>query len=815
MRFANPHICPSCGGAITGQPRCPHCDLELTSVEARQLWQTLLQADALLIKARTASQAAAAASAPDPATPVTAPLATVPPARSLSPGSVLLGLGALLLLVAGFIFITVTWGSLGVTGRALVLLAFTATVGALAVWVTGRRLRGSAEALWTVFLGLLTVDWFAAWGQGLFGLDSLPFVVIAVVWSAVTFVACSLIVSRSLTRVGALLVAPMVVGGLAPVVGALALAARLADVADWTPFWVGVAATLYLIPFLARTVRVQHGVAWVLLGAATGIATIFTVAAATVEAVDSPSLRALTTQRHGLPVALVVVAAILAGVIVPRSAAPAVVVAALGTVLLVALPAEDSWAGRGGFVVVSAALIVGALARGKDRWSTGCRAASGIIALGLFVVALPWVSNLLAAVRHGASGHGGADMWSRISNDPVNLGPWWLAFIVFGALTAGTVLLRWWPEASAVRPLLVAPAYMVGGIGVLVVTASAEPPIVLLAAAVVVVGAVLAEAPAKHQVWTFVGPALVTAAPVVPLVSRSATLVVWVAAAIILGAIAARSSNPWRREFSALAGSSWGLGAAGIAAQLAGLEGRFVALSLVGAAVVGLTWVSFLIRERSGRHGVEFGSALVGCVGLAVAIEVSATLSWQALLWTITGAALVALSFAIDDRRFFRWIGSGALGVAYVLRLVASDVGTVEAYTLPFAILLLGAGIWAMLRNNAPSSVRILGPGLTLGLLPSLPMALENPATLRALLLGIGALLVLALGVRQHWKAPFVAGAAVLAALGVANLGPYALAVPRWVLVAAAGAVLLGAGVTWEDRLRDGRAVARYVVTMG
>jgi hypothetical protein len=74
--------------------------------------------------------------------------------------------------------------------------------------------------------------------------------------------------------------------------------------------------------------------------------------------------------------------------------------------------------------------------------------------------------------------------------------------------------------------------------------------------------------------------------------------------------------------------------------------------------------------------------------------------------------------------------------------------------------------------------------------------------------------------VQQAWQAlvvagqPFVAGAVVLAALTLANLGPVALAVPRWTLLAVAGVVLGGAGITWEDRVRDDCAAIRYVGSM-
>jgi hypothetical protein len=36
-------------------------------------------------------------------------------------------------------------------------------------------------------------------------------------------------------------------------------------------------------------------------------------------------------------------------------------------------------------------------------------------------------------------------------------------------------------------------------------------------------------------------------------------------------------------------------------------------------------------------------------------------------------------------------------------------------------------------------------------------------------------------------------------------------AVPRWVLIGAAGALLIAMGITWEQRVRDARRVAGFV----
>jgi hypothetical protein len=101
-----------------------------------------------------------------------------------------------------------------------------------------------------------------------------------------------------------------------------------------------------------------------------------------------------------------------------------------------------------------------------------------------------------------------------------------------------------------------------------------------------------------------------------------------------------------------------------------------------------------------------------------------------------------------------------------------------------------------------------------LRLLPSLPQALLAPTSPRGLALGLVSLAVLALGVRLRWLAPFVAGAVLVGLLLLVQLGPVAVALPRWILIAAAGVSMLGVGMTWESRVRDGRAAARWIGAM-
>jgi hypothetical protein len=86
---------------------------------------------------------------------------TAPPRGAPSAQTLLLGIGALLLVIAGAVFAAVVWDRLGAIGQVAVMLLTTTGVGALAVRLR-HRLAGTAEALAVVAAGLATVDLIAA-----------------------------------------------------------------------------------------------------------------------------------------------------------------------------------------------------------------------------------------------------------------------------------------------------------------------------------------------------------------------------------------------------------------------------------------------------------------------------------------------------------------------------------------------------------------------------------------------------------------------------------------------------------------------------
>jgi hypothetical protein len=235
-------------------------------------------------------------------------------------------------------------------------------------------------------------------------------------------------------------------------------------------------------------------------------------------------------------------------------------------------------------------------------------------------------------------------------------------------------------------------------------------------------------------------------------------------------------------------------------------------LAGLGAALVLGAQVRLDGEALRARVGLEAGAALVGAAGIALAADDPAI--QLPICLTVAGASLVAVGLVRADRTAARVAGGLLLVAATWSRLLSQDVGTVEWYTMPTALVLCALGVWRMRTHRDASTALSLTPGLVLLLLPSLIATLPEPTSLRALLLGIGSLAVLLAGAVLRWAAPLLAGSLTLLVLAVVNVAPYANAIPRWVLFGLAGAALLYLGVTWERRLRNARSLIMAVELM-
>ncbi len=854
-RYADPGRCPDCAHPIEyGDTACPGCALPLRGVTAQRLFQTLSTADELLAALRASTTvpvgAGAAVGTAAPGAPagglsngavaerlvartIGLPLSPEgglrpPVRRGLSAASVpkiLLGLGAACLLVAALVFLAVTWSVMGVGGRTATLVGFTLVTAALAAWMARRDLRGAAEALSLVSMGLLTLDIFGARSANWFGDVSTPwFLVLLGTLLATTGTAAALAARR--TPVGALIGVEIVAGlgvactafGVAdnqrPTTGvALVVAVLVAGGAAWTAhrldlLWAGVIS------------GVIAAVAWIGL---------FTVA---LDAVSPPTLRTMWLELDAWQllacVALAGAVALLREVPVPgRVSAAAVAYAVL--VLTAVLPALDESATSATLAVLAALLASGLVAWFLPHpWGlTGVvvQTVAGIAAL--FVVVSVGVLALARLVEAAGTQWAGSTGGRLVDTLPDGMPAPWLAPLCLVALlatglTAAKASVSADRVISAVTDLRVAAALLAASL----VSALASYPVpvwtVLLALLVAAAGLLAWWVFRQSLVTLGLAGVFLAAAVALSWYDEWLSLAALAATLVLAGTVHLRARQT---DTSAVAGALLAATAAGsVWTWGALLEAREPWVALVGLGLLAAVVLTLHLYPDEwwscdapvvARAGIEVGAAVAALpLGLAGVLLSTADTdaTWTAVYLTVSGAAVTALALLRPDRRRLAWLGGALLALASWVRLWDIGVREPEPYTLPTAAVLLMLGVLHLRRHPEASTMAALGAGLGLALVPSLLWVLSDPMSLRALLLGMACLGLVVAGVRLRWTAPLALGALV-GGLEVARLAaPYVGdAVPRWVLIGAAGALLILMGVTWERRLQEAKHALAYV----
>jgi hypothetical protein len=219
--------------------------------------------------------------------------------------------------------------------------------------------------------------------------------------------------------------------------------------------------------------------------------------------------------------------------------------------------------------------------------------------------------------------------------------------------------------------------------------------------------------------------------------------------------------------------------------------------------------VAALLAARLGDSPLTIPVEATGAAAGLLAIGLSATHP-PLLALTLALCGVIVMGTAVrPDRRRLGHAATALFVLAAWVRLAAWDVGSPEAYTLPVTVPALLVGHLRRRRDPTASSWTVYGPGLAVTLVPSLVAAWGDTHWLRPLLLGAAALLITLLGARHRLQAPLLLGGGTLALVTLHELAPYIAqvvdALPRWAPPALAGLLLLTAGATYEQRLRDAR----------
>jgi hypothetical protein len=842
-KLVDPHICPDCRAPLDPSGTCTGCGLRLVGPAAAELWQQMQHADRLIEQLRAAPApspvpapagvAAASPLAPAPMPRPGQPALAVARPRVLPSASVpvvLLSLGALCLLVAAIVFVAVAWSSLGLAAKTTILLAVTALFGAGAATVTRRGLRFAAEVLWLVVSGLVTIDLVAAHGADLLGLGRLSDRD-AVALVGATLLGLAVGVGAWATTTGLRRILGLV--GVAAI-GTALLAGAEAWTSEHNPTAVALsvpllAALAYAIDLVTEghlrpTVRV--------VGASAVVSWLVLVGYGADRASTTAGVRAWWLDLEGWPLlaaALLATLPVVLPVVVPASgsALPEWVqmVAAGGALVTLAMfgvgPGSDATANLLTWAAVSGLLAaVCATAPRVWAWPAAVLTLIGLVAWSVWALGRP----LTVITRlPGSAPDRDAHLRLELPGALVGPAPWTavVATLVVGA--AAAALLRHLSPRS-VRDSA-GRAWIALGPGVLALGATTwlveSQPTLLVAVlawwATIAVAAAMAVTVRHHDAplaasLVFTGFLVVVglrlAAPSHLLSASTATLLV-----LGLGAAYARAGAPLLRGalLPMLSGATVLLAALAATHWPYLLDGRddAAALTLVGVAAAALLLARPVGRTEPSRITIEVTALLAGLAATAFPAEPTTI----AMVLTVLGSAVAAVAILNGDREVASWLGVALLGVATVIR-VAEDVRAPELYTLPAAAALLAAGWWRLGRDPAAGSLRVLASGLTLALAPSLVLALDEPLSLRGVLVAVGGVVALAVGVARLWAAPFLAGALTIAVLAVRHLGPVVDGLPRWISLGTLGLLFLLVGVTWEQRRRDVSAASRYLATL-
>ena len=242
---------------------------------------------------------------------------------------------------------------------------------------------------------------------------------------------------------------------------------------------------------------------------------------------------------------------------------------------------------------------------------------------------------------------------------------------------------------------------------------------------------------------------------------------------------------------------------AGLAVHHAAFGPLVVATALLGAAKV------------LGRHGrtaeatawIPFTAALIAAFGGGVA---------PAFVLLVQAALIALFAWGRHDRILPATVYPVIAGVltlfAYWILLWQTDVGLVEGYVVPLALVVLWGGFTEYRRRETAGSWFTFAPGLLIGYLPTVAVLLITGDTpLRRLLLGACAVAILVFGAWRRLQAVVVISGAVVMVSALRELALLWMLLPTWLPLGVAGALLLAVGATFEKRRRDLYRLGRHI----
>ncbi|MFF7927230.1 SCO7613 C-terminal domain-containing membrane protein [Streptomyces mirabilis] len=773
-------------------------DTELRQLDARRA--LLLARRAWLITALRPPVAP-----PPPPPPVRRPETTAPRVQN-----VLLVLGGTLLTIAAIAFTLVSWGRMGIAGRALVLGAVTLAALGSPVLLLRHRLRSTAEAVAGLGFALTVLDVYALHEVALPDTNGLGYAAIASALLAALWTAYGLALGGTRRPAGEA-AAPARLTLRLPLPTALA-AAQLplilwAAVTSSAPVMTG---ALLVTAALDTAVALRVPVRSVCLVAAVGA---YGLGGWGSLAAGWLSWTATGPSAVARAAALLLFAAAIALAAAWRlpdtnvatwvaSAGGLLAVAALGGVPRSSLPGE--WTVPG-YLVCAVAVLAAVRTRLPEPMRRGLALAAASVQAVAVVWAMPPVAvALLGPVARVERVWTGAPSTAREAVTTVGV-PWppYAATAPLVLVVVATVLAvavrgtEWHPRATIGASALVWAA-------ALVLPAALDLPYWagMSTQGLTIVAALACVARSAEPRPVLFLPALVSSVSLacLSLAAEGTTLGVLAALTVLFAAVSGHS------RLAPVAALTYATALACAVGASLGWQSPYIALLVLLVPVVAAL-LAVRLAGSPARVPVEVTGAVAGLLAVGLAVPDPPLLALVLAL-----CAVIAAGTAVrEDRRPAGYAATALFVLAAWVRLACWGVGSVEAYTLPVTVPALLVGAFGRRKDPLTSSWTAYGAGLSVTLVPSLLTAWIDPDWPRPLLLGVAALAVTLVGARHRLRAPLVLGGGVLALDALHELAPYLVqmagALPRWVPPALAGLVLLALGATYEQRIRDARRV--------
>ncbi len=703
---------------------------------------------------------------------------------------ILLGLGAMCLLVAAIVFLAVSWSILGVGGRTAVLLTLTAAATGGSLLLNRFRLRIAAESMSVVALGMLGLDVLGANAAGWFG-DSSTGWAVAAGGAVMALGGTGLALPRF--GDGPRLVAPQVFVGVGYLVGWGGLLAAMDHELVVGHALVVLGASVTWLSRTALPVR-----AWS-VGLATAFVWSLTTLLGVLYAISDPTLHGLWIDGAGWSLLASAATLLAPGLVLKRRGlviAGASVGALLVTIALVTPSIDESARIAGAVTLAVTAAWVAAyrLLPSSVRLVATAPAAIGSLVLLVFdAVAGTVVLARIAELGSDRSFAVVLDMPDAVT-EPLLMVPSALVPLAFLAFLVPDRADRpappWW-QAGAVT----------GGLAAAATLASYDVALALVVCVVglVAVGSLVIGLVAVGNRQTSFGVVALAigaggvalALPSLPILAAASGILLGIALIAHflartdgLSAVAALALSP------ALAVLIWTTGLA-----------NDIDATWLGVPILALLGVLAIARPRL---EVEIPAVVVALLAVPPAIDAADDTGGSlALHLVVLGALLSASALIHESRRNLVWAAVPVFALSSWVWFGDRGVTDPEPYTLPIAAALTVIGLVQLRRKPDLETEAALLPGLLLGTVPSLVWVLGDPLSLRALILGAACLALTIAGSVLRWSAPLMVGSVIGTVVVLREIGPYAGDIPQWVWIGLAGALLTTIGITWERRLLE------------